>query len=205
LQESVEAGESMPIRGVVFDLDGTLVAQEIDFEAIRRELGVPSGTPLLELLHQLPEPRRSAAWEIVDRHERNAAARTELQLGVAEFLAWLDARQIRRAVLSRNSRRSVETALQRVGLAFDPVVAREDAPFKPNPQGLWQICEAWQIVPADVLMVGDYIYDLQAGRNAGTKTALVTHGRDWHFAHLADVTFPNFRELPDFGTDWFEK
>jgi phosphoglycolate phosphatase len=195
----------MPIRGVVFDLDGTLVAQEIDFEAIRRELGVASGTPLLEFLDNLAEPQRSAVWEIVDRHERNAAAVAELHSGVAEFLAWLDARGIRRAVLSRNSRRSVDTALTRVGLTFDPVVAREDAPFKPSPQGLWQICEAWQVVPAEVLMVGDYIYDLQAGRSAGTKTALITHGRDWHFAHLADVTFPNFRELPEFSSDWFEK
>src|SRR5262245_24511722 len=123
----------MPIRGVVFDLDGTLVAQEIDFEAIRRELGVPSGTPLLELLESLTEPCRRSAWEIVDRHERKAAARAELHHGVVEFLTWLDARQIRRGVLSRNSRQSVETALQRVGLSFDPVVAREDAPFKPNP------------------------------------------------------------------------
>jgi HAD superfamily hydrolase (TIGR01509 family) len=201
----MEAGESMPIRGVVFDLDGTLVAQEIDFEAIRRELGVPSGTPLLELLHGMPEPQRAAAWATVDRHERNAASRAELHLGVSEFLAWLDTRKIRRAVLSRNSRQSVLTSLERVGLTFDPIVAREDGPFKPNPQGLWQICEAWQVVPAEVLMIGDYIYDLQAGRNAGTKTALVTHGREWEFADLADVTFPNFRELPDFGADWFEK
>jgi phosphoglycolate phosphatase-like HAD superfamily hydrolase len=43
----------MPIRGVVFDLDGTLVSQELDFEAIRREIGLPTGTPLLEALRQL--------------------------------------------------------------------------------------------------------------------------------------------------------
>jgi phosphoglycolate phosphatase-like HAD superfamily hydrolase len=124
---------------------------------------------------------------------------------VSEFLGWLDARQVRRAVLSRNSRRSVLASLNRVGLKFDPVVAREDAPFKPNPHGLWQICKAWQFAPIEVLMVGDYVYDIQAGRAAGTKTALVTHGREWPFAHLADVTFPSFRELPEFQTDWFEK
>jgi HAD superfamily hydrolase (TIGR01509 family) len=194
----------MPIRGVVFDLDGTLVSQEIDFEAIRRELGVASGTPLLELLHGLPEPRRQSAWEIVDRHEREAAARAKIHQGVSEFVAWLEVRNVRRAVLSRNSRQSVLASLERVGLAFDPVVAREDAPFKPNPHGLWQICEAWQFAPAEVLMIGDYLYDLQAGRAAGTKTALVTHGREWPFAHLADATFPNFRELPEFWADWFE-
>jgi len=32
--------------GVVFDMDGTLIAQAIDFDAIRRELGLPFGTAL---------------------------------------------------------------------------------------------------------------------------------------------------------------
>lgn len=195
----------MPIRGVVFDLDGTLVSQEIDFEAIRLEIGIASGTPLLEVLESLPEPARKTAWDVIDRHEREAAERAVLHLGVSEFLGWLDARRVRRAVLSRNSRRSVLASLKRVGLEFDPVLAREDAPFKPNPHGLWQICETWQLAPAEVLMVGDYVYDIQAGRAAGTKTALVTHGREWPFAHLADVTFPSFRELPQFQADWFEK
>jgi HAD superfamily hydrolase (TIGR01549 family) len=201
----MEARESMPIRGVVFDLDGTLVSQELDFEAIRRELGAPTGTPLLEHLEGLAVAHRDDAWSILDRHERNAAERAELHPGVREFVAWLDGRGLRRGVLSRNSRRSVRTVLERVGLTFDPVVAREDAPFKPNPDGLWQICEAWQVAPGEVLMIGDYLYDLQAGRSAGTKTALVTHGRKWHFADLADVTFPNFRELPDFWAAWFDE
>jgi HAD superfamily hydrolase (TIGR01549 family) len=200
----MEERESMPIRGVVFDMDGTLVSQELDFEAIRRELGAATGAPLLELLNSLPDADRERARTILDRHERQAAERAELYPGVREFVGWLDGRGLRRAVLSRNSRRSVQTVLERVGLEFDPVIAREDAPFKPNPDGLWQICEAWQVVPAEVLMIGDYVYDLQAGRSAGTKTALVTHGREWHFADMADVTFPNFRELPDFWEAWFD-
>ncbi len=45
-------------------------------------------------------------------------------------------------------------------------------------------------------MVGDYLYDLEAGRSAGTRTALLTHGRDWPFAHLADWTLTTLAELP---------
>ena len=74
-------------------------------------------------------------------------------------------------------REAVEKVLRRCGLTFDLVLAREDAPYKPSPEGLWQICAAWGMTPAEVLMVGDYLYDLQAGRSAGTRTALVTHGR----------------------------
>ena len=54
----------------------------------------------------------------------------------------------------------------------------------------------------EVLMVGDYLYDLQAGRSAGTRTALVTHGRDLPFAPLADVAFASFEDLPEALRSW---
>ena len=36
------------IKGVVFDLDGTLVDSRLDFDAIRAELDFPQGRPILE-------------------------------------------------------------------------------------------------------------------------------------------------------------
>jgi HAD superfamily hydrolase (TIGR01549 family) len=194
----------MPIRGVVFDLDGTLVTQELDFEAIRREIGVAPGTPLLEALAALSPEERALAEDVIDRHERAAAGRAVIHAGVSEFLDQLHVRGVRRAVLTRNSRASALMVLARCGLNFDPVLAREDCPPKPSPEGIWQICAAWALPPADVLMIGDYLFDVEAGRQAGTRTALVTHGRDWHFAHLADLTFPSFRELPGRWEAWFE-
>lgn len=192
----------MRLRGIVFDLDGTLVHQELDFEAMRREIGVPSGTPLLETLAALPAAEQSRAWQILDDHERRAADRAEAFPGVPDLLTGLARRGLRLGLLSRNSRRSVETVLSRCGLALDPALAREDAPHKPDPAGLLRICATWGIAPAEVLMVGDYIYDLQTGRNAGTRTALVTHGKTWEFAHLADWTCPSLCELPELIREW---
>ncbi|MFL5341936.1 MAG: HAD family hydrolase [Gemmataceae bacterium] len=186
----------MKLRGIVFDLDGTLVSQELDFDAIRRAIGLPTGTPLLEALAAMEIAERERAAVILDEHETSAAARAVLLPGVAELLQWLDARGLRRGLLSRNSRRSVEAVLARCGLRFDPALGREDAPFKPNPHGLQQICAQWEAQPAEVLMVGDYLYDIQAGRAAGTRTALLTHGRDWPFAHLADWSVATLADLP---------
>jgi HAD superfamily hydrolase (TIGR01549 family) len=186
----------MKLRGVVFDLDGTLVRQELDFEAIRREIGLPPDTPLLEALERMTVAERDRAGQILDVHEQAAALRAALFPGVAEVLEWLDGQGLRRGLLSRNSRRAVEVVLGRCGLRFDPALAREDAPFKPNPHGLHLICDTWRVEPAAVLMVGDYLYDLQAGRSAGTRTALLTHGREWPFANLADWTLATFAELP---------
>lgn len=186
-----------PIRGVVFDLDGTLVNSELDFEAMRREIGLPAGTPLLEAVDRMAGAEREAALQVLHRHEEIAARSASVHPGVAGFLGWLEKRGVRRAVLSRNMRSAVETVLQRWGLSFDLVLAREDAPYKPNPEGLWQICTAWGMQPREVLMVGDHLFDIQVGHNAGTWTALVTYGNCWPYADQADYVFSTFEAIPD--------
>jgi HAD superfamily hydrolase (TIGR01509 family) len=195
-------GDGVRLRGVVFDLDGTLVVQELDFDAMRREIGLPVGTPLLEALEHMDGAGREAALAVLHRHEMAAAETARLNPGVADFLDWLAGRGMRCAILSRNMRAAVEKVLRGCGLAIDTVLAREDAPYKPSPEGLWQICAAWGVAPAEVLMVGDYLYDVQAGRRAGTRTALVTHGRTLPFAHLADVAFATFEDVPDVLRRW---
>jgi HAD superfamily hydrolase (TIGR01509 family) len=202
----IVTAEPSRIRGVVFDMDGTLVAQAIDFDAIRREIGLPFGTPLLEAMDRLPPADRAAACAVLDRHEQAAVAAAEVLPGVLDFLAWLDARGIKRAVLTRNSRSVAEGVLARCRLLmFDPIVTRDDAPFKPQPEGLWRICKAWGIAPAEVLMLGDYVYDIQVGRNAGARTALLTHGCDWPFASEADWAVATFAELVGLLGGWVVK
>jgi HAD superfamily hydrolase (TIGR01549 family) len=190
------------VRGIIFDLDGTLVEQHLDFEGMRREIGLRCGTPLLEALDQMTGTELEQALRIIRRHELIAAESALLNPGVADFLARLDGLGVRRAVLSRNMRVAVERVLERCGCAFDPVMGREDAPYKPSPHGIWRICELWEMPPSEVLMVGDYLYDLEAGRNAGTRTALVTHGRQLPFANLADISFASFQEIPDALRKW---
>jgi phosphoglycolate phosphatase-like HAD superfamily hydrolase len=66
------------------------------------------------------------------------------------------------------------------------VVTREDAPAKPRPEPLWMICEKLGVHPPHALMVGDFKFDIVAGRNAGTRTALLTNGK----------TPPYLKEIP---------
>lgn len=158
------------IRGLIFDLDGTLVHSGLDFDLMRRQMGLPEKQPILEALDLLEEPRRSECWAILDRHEREGAERATLMPGVAELVQTLAARGIRRAVFTRNGRQAALRTLQRLGLSFDHVVAREDAPAKPDPTGIWKVCAAWGLRPDEVAMVGDYLFDIEAGRRAGAHT-----------------------------------
>jgi HAD superfamily hydrolase (TIGR01509 family) len=174
-------------RAVIFDLDGTLTEPLLDFDAMRAEIGLPPG-PVLEQLAHADAATRARAEEILRRHEREAIARATLADGCAELLAALAARGIPAAILTRNVREVVDTFARAFGFHFAAVYTREDGPHKPSPAGVFALCEKMGVAPAETLVVGDYKFDILAGRAAGCATVLVlgTHR-------------PTSEELPEWG------
>ena len=81
------------------------------------------------------------------------------------------------AVVTRNSRASLETVFRLHELPPFAAVAREDAAHKPDPAPLLLACRRIERLPAQVWMVGDGRYDVEAGVAAGTKTVWLTLGR----------------------------
>src|SRR5262249_23492580 len=185
------------IRAVIFDLDGTLTEPLLDFDAMRAEIGLPPG-PILEQLAHADGPTRARADEILRRHEREAEllrrhereaiACATLADGCAELLAHLQAHAIPAAILTRNVREVVDTFSRMFGFTFAAVYTREDGPHKPSPAGVFTLCERMGVAPAETLVVGDYKFDILAGRDAGCATVLVLG------AHQ-----PGLEELPEWG------
>jgi HAD superfamily hydrolase (TIGR01549 family) len=180
-------------------MDGTLTRPFLDFPRIRAEIGLPE--PLLENMLALPDgPARDRAFSLLERFEDEAAGRSELNDDVPEVLTFLKSRSLPTAVVTRNSRRSVDIVLARHALAFDTVVTREDGPIKPRPEPLWLICGRLGVDPARALMVGDFKFDVVAGRAAGLATALLTNGKrpayldevrpDYVLSRLGDLLGP---------------
>jgi len=185
----------VPVRGIVFDLDGTVVDSALDFDAMRREMNLPVGRPVLEALVEMHDDEARRCRAILDRHERAGADRAVPISGVIEFLRLLDECGVRRAVWTRNGRDATLATLRRLNLTFDRVVTREDAPAKPDPSAIWGICDAWQIDCREVVMIGDYRFDLEAARRAGIRGVLFTDGAEPHECdghELADFHFRSF-------------
>lgn len=189
-----------PVRGIVFDMDGTLVESALDFDAMRREMQLPLGQPVLEALAAMAEDDARRCRAILDHHERLGSERAFVIPGVTEFLAWLHDRGIRQAVWTRNGREAARTTLDRLNLRFDRVVTREDGPAKPDPSAIWAICEAWNLDRREVILIGDYVFDLEAAQRAGIRGVLFTAGAEPHECaghELADFALRSFTETAE--------
>lgn len=183
------------LRGVVFDMDGTLTVSTLDFHAIRAECGAPAGEPLLEYIENAPEEARRRAQRILEAHERRAATRSPLRDGAREVLAQLRRRGLKLGLVTRNSADSVRTFLARFGLEFDCWISREDARPKPAPDAMHRIAQELRLDPQRLLVVGDYMYDVQAGNAAGAVTAFIRTEKNHVPPAECDFVLDSLREL----------
>ena len=160
------------IKGVVFDLDGTLLDSQLCFTSIRQALGIPEGQLILEYLETLDHDERSEKTQALEEIELHAAMKSKLFPGAQEVLTSLPRIGVKAGILTRNCKRVVSWFLGAFPeLAVEYAVARELAPPKPNPRGLQIFLDRWSIAPSELLMVGDSYLDMECGLNAGVKTA----------------------------------
>ena len=185
------------VQAVLFDMDGTITRPNIDFVAIRIDIGVPIGESILEHVAGLEGAERDRAQKILAGYEADAARNSELNDGAEELVGFLHERDICTALITRNNRNAAQVVCDKHGLRFDVVVAAEDAPPKPSPEPVRLVARRLQIEPARMLMVGDFLFDIQAGTAAETRTVFLTNGRKPDFEVEADFTIDGLAELID--------
>ena len=178
---------------VIFDLDGTLTKPYLDFDAIRREIGIGQG-PILEAIATMDAGAQREAEVILLRHEWEAAKNATLYEGAVETVAACRAMGYGVAILTRNARAVVDYILAEHGFVFDAIRTREDGAIKPSAEPVLSICRELQADPANSWMVGDYLFDILSGKAAGTRTILmIGEGPVPEYAPQADYVI---RSLP---------
>jgi len=185
--------------GVIFDLDGTLVASEILYFDATEAILAPLGRSLLELTPREKSriPGRSALvnmefyrrkFGIREPAEALVEARmdgiirrvrdkdVEVIRGTVPFLDSLKAAGFRLAVASSAPRRYVEPVLDKTGLArhFEVVKTGTDVTrYKPDPEIFLQAGEALGLDRARCLVVEDAHSGIQAALAAGMKVMAI--------------------------------
>ena len=185
-------------RHWVFDMDGTLTVAVHDFALIRRELDIPATRDILEHLAALAPDEAAACRDWLMALERELALAAQPAPGALDLLQALHGAGCRLGVLTRNAGSLAWLTLQAIGVdglfQQGEVIGRDDAVPKPDPDGLLRLAAHWQVPARQLLMVGDYRFDLECGRAAGAATLLVNQPAtawpelaDWQFRDCAEV------------------
>lgn len=169
---------------VIYDLDGTLVRLDVDWNRVAddvldvyTEAGVtPPTEDLWELMTRASDFDLAAEVEAaIARHER-AGARTSTRLPLADELengtgpSGHAVPSSRVGVCSLNCEAACRIALETHGLddQVSAVVGRDTiSTHKPDPEPLLAVCRQLGVAPEDAVFVGDSPRDAEAARAAG--------------------------------------
>jgi HAD superfamily hydrolase (TIGR01509 family) len=168
------------IKGVLFDFDGTLTFPgALDFPAIKREMNCPADMAVLEFIATQPASKKGALWKILELRETQAAEQSRPNAGAEKCLSELKRRGIRLGILTRNSLQSVEQALRKFEGSrandFSVIMTRDDCLPKPHPDGVIRASVLMGIAIEQLMVVGDFRFDIMAGKAAGAYSVLLTN------------------------------
>ncbi|KAL8491138.1 hypothetical protein ACS0TY_022971 [Phlomoides rotata] len=194
------------LRGVVFDMDGTLTVPVIDFPAMYRAvLGEedylkiksenPSGIDILHHIETWSSDRQKRAYEIIADFEKQGSDRLQIMPGASELYAFLESKNVRRGLITRNVKDAVDLFHKRFGIVFSPALSREFKPYKPHPAPLLHICSNWEVQPNEVMMIGDSLKDdVACGKRAGAFTCLLDETGRYDSPEYQNVEFkPDYK------------
>lgn len=186
----------------IFDLDGTLTVSAHDFEHMRRELGLAPQTPILEALQAMPESEAAPLWESLNDLEFYYAGKASVMRGANELLQKLHVSGRQLAILTRNTMPVVKHTLQACKIdhffPLDHILDRDSCIPKPSPDGVNRLLEFWQADANDTVMVGDYLYDLKAGKGAGVATIHLDTRGDVDWSEFTDIRVEDLGEIMEY-------
>lgn len=179
-----------PLAAIVLDVDGTIATCPYDFDAMRSAVTQlaaqwgwqPTGEEpqgVVERIEWLAQQLgthggrfRSEAHRAVELIELEGARASHLLPGAKEALSELRAMGIRLALITRNCRAAAEMVLGSLQ-EYDALITREHAiRVKPHPAHVLQALAQLDCTPGHAAMVGDHVFDMQAGRAAGVAICI---------------------------------
>ncbi len=197
----------MTYSAVIFDLDGTLLDTKEDVgDAMNRvleELGLPTYSPEIYagfigsgaralVVRTLPDEWREEATieTALDAfradYDCNWNVKTKPYEGIPELLDELTARGIKMAVLSNKPHEiTIEVVSELLpSWEFDVVFGmRDEVPPKPNPTSAHEVAQILGLPEAEILFVGDTVFDMETAIRAG----MYPLGVAWGFRTVEDL------------------
>ena len=180
-------------------MDGTLTRPVLNFGDLREKIGITGrARPIYEQIMEMPGPERERALSILETEEMKAAEMSEPNPGLDKLMVFLERSQIHKAIYTRNSQKALDLTLALLGLSgkFSPLVTRDhNLKLKPEPDMVIHILDQWKLKPGDVLVVGDFEFDIIAGKKARCRTVYINHFPERPAPAQADFVICRLDEL----------
>ncbi len=161
-------------------MDGTIWESPVRIGDVRHELGLPQdGRLILHQIAELPHAEQARSIGVLRAHEARAVESGGLRPGTHDLLAFLQARGVRRVLVTNNSRESTTAVLARCAVSFDLVVTRDDGPMKPDPEAFLLPLARLGFSPDEAIVIGDSHFDLLAAVAAGIEKVVLVQPADW--------------------------
>lgn len=189
----------MKFKGIIFDLDGTLVNSLEDIadamNKVLQSLDYPThsyddyqyfiGSGLRNLVSKaLPETNNDenqiekSLNSMIDVYRDNCTNQTKAYQGIVELLNELKSRKLKLGVFSNKAdalTKEITKAL--FPDVFDPIVGLSTESLKkPNPFEALEISKSWGLQPEEMIFVGDSGIDMQTATNANMHAVGVSWG-----------------------------
>jgi len=196
---AARAPSALPVRAVLFDLDGTLADTAPDLGAALNRVRGERGLPPLPLARLRPHASHGArgllgaGFAVTPEHADYPALRdaflahyaaalcveSRLFDDVAEVLAAIEGRALPWGIVTNKATRYTTPLLAALGLAGRAgavVCGDTTAHAKPHPAPLLAAASALGVDPVACLYVGDAERDIDAGVAAGMRTLVARYG-----------------------------
>ncbi len=218
---SSEIGKTM--RGVIFDLDGTLLStlpliihcfnevynrhlnQTLSPEEIIATFGPTARNLISTRGNNLPKDQiQRAVDDYYQCYRKNSSSKVLVFPGIPELLEKLHTLGRRLAVVTGVERVLMEHTLKEFGLSgkFEAMVGGDDVErAKPDPEGVRLALERLRLSPRESIFIGDSPADILAGKAAGVLTGAALwspEGKGDPTEAAPDYKFRSLEQLANF-------
>ena len=168
------------IKGIVFDLDGTLIQLPIDYKKIQKNLKeffnisneLKPLIPTIIKLSKNDQNKIRTSFDLICKEEILASDNFKTMNNALETLIFLKSKNLSLCLVTMQCKDALEKVLQKLQISdlFDSVISRDES-FDRQKQ-IELSLQNIVLTPSEILVVGDRIHDIESAKKIGCMPIL---------------------------------